>query len=96
MKCSNCGNEYKTWDSPPKAKQADGCNSEVHLTKDGRQLIYSHYGSNYDTMRHLVVKEGGIPNGTICDVCIKTLLTDGDIVPDNSFNYWQDFEGLEL
>ena len=96
VNCSNCNNDYKTWDAPPNSKQADGCNSEVHVSKDGRQLIYSHYGSNYDTMRHLVIKEEGIPSGTICDTCIKTMLENGSIQPDNNFNYWHDFSGLEL
>lgn len=62
--CCICGYEYKN----PNVQFAPSLDSTI----DG-DMIYSNFGSDYDTFKFKIVEDIGFYTGLICDQCIKIL-----------------------
>jgi hypothetical protein len=65
-----------------------GLPSELY-EDEGRYFILSHYGSCYDTAKHVFPKDAkGLSVGRICDECIQKLLREKKIKEVQGFNYF--------
>jgi len=83
--CATCGKEYSNMFS--NSNQAYGCASEL-IEKQGELFSLSHYGSCYDTMKHIFKKNGDFKLGIICDKCIEKAIAEGIAIEDENYNYF--------
>jgi hypothetical protein len=90
--CNNCNLGYKDVFSQ-ESNQAFGCASDVVVHNEQR-YIYSHYGSEYDTLKHIVSESSEIKLGVICDCCISNSLRNNEIIEDTNFNYWDNIPNV--
>lgn len=90
--CSNCGKDYNNIFSL-EGNQAYGCASDV-VEQNGSLMVYSHYGSTFDTSRHLASLQANIKVGVICDDCISKLRYEGFLTEDPSHDYWGALDSL--
>ncbi len=84
--CETCGNENKEIFSA-ETNQAYGTATDV--IKVGKNMYsYSHYGSNFDLMKHFIYKKSGIKLGVLCDKCLSEAKSKGLAKEDVKFNYF--------
>lgn len=84
--CDNCNKPYKDL-IDFETKQANRCSSEVIL-ENKTKIIYSNYGSDYDTSRHIANQDSDIKIGLICDLCIAELIRKKEIIEDTNYDYF--------
>lgn len=85
--CATCRQKFK---EVVGATQAYGCASDVFVdAKSGARLILSHYGSIFDTDRHVVSSQSLLKDGIVCDECIAYEVLAHRAIRDRKFNYFE-------
>jgi ribosomal protein L37AE/L43A len=86
MTCSTCGTVFPWSGMDPTI--TDYCASEVGFCEErGEREVISHYGSDYDLSRHILLPESRLKDGLACDCCITAELNSKRIVLDKQFVY---------
>jgi hypothetical protein len=93
VQCSTCGKAHTNIFSL-ESNQAYGCASDL-MEKDGKIVSFSHYGSGFDTMKHIFNALGKYKIGVICDNCISEAVNSSIAVEDNDYDYWAPLTELQ-
>lgn len=95
VKCDVCNTAFNDCFSA-ETNQAFGCASDLFI-KENQTYILSHYGSSFDTLRFLVLRQSPLHQrqGTICDHCIEQLINKEEVTQDQNFDFWANVKALQ-